>query len=270
MTELHAITKAQKPATVDSLAADLGALGVRPCRVLLVHSSLSALGWVCGAAQAVVEALMRVVTDAGTLVMPAHTSDNSEPGHWRDPPVPPGWHGVIRANMPPFDRRLTPTRGMGRIAELFRTAPGVLRSDHPAVSFCAWGRHAHAVTAGHRLDGGFGEASPLARVYDLDGSLLLLGVGHDSNSSLHLAEHRADWPKSMLNDGAAVQAGDGARQWVEFEDLKHNSEDFAEIGRDFVRSGKVRIGSVACGEAQLMSQRDLVDFAAAWMSRNRK
>jgi len=39
------------------------------------------------------------------------------------------------------------------------------------------------------------ENSPLARVYDRDGDVLLLGVGHDSNTSLHLAEHRADFPR---------------------------------------------------------------------------
>lgn len=269
MTELDAIARAESPATVESLAAELSALGVREGGVLVVHSSLSALGWVVGGAQTVVQALQRVVGDTGTLVLPAHSTDNSDPSHWENPAVPAAWHEVIRAHMPAFDKRLTPTRQMGRIAELFRIAPDVKRSDHPAVSWCAWGRYAHAITPGHRLNSGFGEDSPLARVYDLEGDVLLLGVGHDRNSSLHLAEHRADWPKQTLKLGAAMQF-DGGRQWVVFEDLKHDSGDFPEIGWDFVQSGHVKTGNVACARSQLMPQRGLVDFAAEWITRKRR
>jgi aminoglycoside 3-N-acetyltransferase len=269
MSEADAIARAETPATVDSLAADLQALGLAPGQLALVHSSLSALGWVIGGAQTVIEALQRVLTDAGTLVLPAYSTNNSDPVHWREPPVPHSWHEAIRDNMPAFDRKVTPTRQMGAIAELFRIFPDVRRSDHPAVSFCAWGRYAKAITADHRLNSGFGEESPLARVYDLEGSVLLLGVGHDRNSSLHLAEHRATWPKSNLRLGAAVQFA-GRRQWVTFEDLKHDSKDFPEIGWDFVQAGKVKTGNVACGKSQLMPQRELVDFGAAWISRKRK
>jgi aminoglycoside 3-N-acetyltransferase len=56
----------------------------------------------------------------------------------------------------------------------------------------------------------------LSRLYDLDGSVLLLGVDHDNNTSLHLAEYRADWPgKAYVTSGAAMLV-DGERQWVSF------------------------------------------------------
>ncbi|MCA9642384.1 MAG: AAC(3) family N-acetyltransferase, partial [Myxococcales bacterium] len=165
MSEEDAIAKAETPATVASLEADLRAIGLAAGQVVLVHSSLSALGWVAGGAQAVVEALLNVLTDAGTLVMPAYSTGNSEPTHWREPPVPEAWWQIIRDQMPAFDRKRTPTREMGAIAELFRTWPDARRSDHPACSFAAWGRYAHAITAEHRLNSSFGEDSPLARVY---------------------------------------------------------------------------------------------------------
>ncbi len=94
MTEADAVERTEGlPATVRSLADDLSALGVRPGMTLLVHSSLS---WVCGGAVAVVMALERVLGPEGTLAMPAHSSDLSEPSRWKNPPVPEPWWDVIR------------------------------------------------------------------------------------------------------------------------------------------------------------------------------
>ena len=169
MTEAEAVALADAPRTRASLAADLRALGVQAGDVLLVHSSLSRLGWVAGGPVAVIQALQDAVTPAGTLVMPTFTLHLSDPANWHNPPVPPSWWNTIRAEMPAFDPALTPTRGMGRIAELFRTWPDVKRSNHPHSSFAAWGEHAEIITADHPLTFSLGEGSPLARVYDLAG-----------------------------------------------------------------------------------------------------
>src|SRR5512137_1004372 len=120
MTEADAIARSTRgPVTVSSLKTDLAALGVTPGMVLLVHSSLSALGWVCGGAQAVIQALTELLGPAGTLVMPAHSGGLGDPAQWRNPPVPESWWQTILDEMPPFDPALTPTRSMGVIAETF-------------------------------------------------------------------------------------------------------------------------------------------------------
>ncbi len=258
------------PATVASLAADFAALGVRSGMVALVHSSLSALGWVCGGAVAVIEALQAAVGPSGTLIMPSQTGGLTDPRDWSRPPVPEAWKDLIRDSMPAYDPSRTPTRGMGTIAESFRTWPGTLRSGHPHASFCARGAEAADICSHHGLDFGLGENSPLARVYDLNGWVLLLGVGHAANTSIHLAEYRASYRgKREISQGAPLLR-EGERIWVTLRDLDLSSDDFEELGGDFARwTTVVRSGPVGAGTALLMPQRDLVDYAVRWLEVNR-
>jgi aminoglycoside 3-N-acetyltransferase len=267
MGEGKAVIATSRPRTRESLGADLRNLGVRPGGVLLVHSSLSALGWVVGGAVAVVQALLDIVGPDGTLVCPTHTGDNSDPAVWMRPPVPRDWWPVIRAHMPAFDPRVTPSRGVGAIPEVLRSWPGALRSAHPQTSFAALGPRAGIITRDHRLGSALGEHSPLRRLYDLDAEVLLLGAGHDSNTSLHLAEYRRSAPRRGRS-GAAVSGPDG-RRWVTCDDVDLDDGDFGAIGAAIDAAGLTRGGVVGSARCALMSQRAVVDFAREWMERHR-
>ena len=270
MREDDLIRSVSTPASVDSIAADLARLGVEPGSILIVHSSLSSLGWVCGGPVAVVEALLKAIGDNGTLVMPTQTTHLTDPSLWENPPVPTDWWPTIRETMPAFDVRKTATRGMGAVVETFRCYPGVVRSNHPHLSLAALGPIAQRLMKKHPLADGFGMDSPLARTYEADAQVLLIGVGHESNTSLHLAERRAysESPKTQPNGAPMIV--DGQRRWVRFDEPTFIDVDFAVIGEAFSVSNKsVRRGPIAAGTAQLMRQREIVDFGVKWIQANR-
>jgi aminoglycoside 3-N-acetyltransferase len=258
------------PVTMASLIEDFRNIGVQRGMTLVVHTSMRSIGWVSGGPVAVVLALEEALGPEGTLVMPAHTGDLTEPEFWRNPPVPESWWDIIRQESPAFDPAWTPSRHMGAIAECFRTQPGTLRSSHPHASFTARGPHATTITRNHPLVPALGDETPLGHVYDLDGWVLLVGLGYNNNTSLHLAEYRARYPSKRKERNGARVTRDGRTEWVSFEDLDWDDEDFITIGKAFKQaSDRVRNGRVGHAEAVLMPQRELVDFGVRWMEEHR-
>ncbi len=99
---------------------------------------------------------------------------------------------------------------------------------------------------------------------------MLIGVGYDKNTSLHLANVRAEYPgKHMVTLNSAIKVN-GQRVWKSYETLAVDGEDFPAIGEAFERTGQVRHASLGNGILSMMSQRALVDFAVEWIGENRK
>ena len=253
----------------DILSA-LSEVGVCNGQTIMVHTSLSSLGFVCGGAQVIIEALLEAVGTEGTIMMPTQSWKNLDPTtgvHWEEPE---SWWPLIRENWPAYNKDITPTNTMGAVAEMFRKWPGTLRSDHPARSVAAWGKHAEYLTATHDLSNIFGDGSPIGKLYELDGLVLLIGVGYDKNTSLHLADVRANYPGKHNSTEYSAVLKDGKRVWKQYETLFVDGEDFNKIGAAFESTCSVRKAALGNGTITLMKQRELVDFSVTWIEQNRK
>jgi aminoglycoside 3-N-acetyltransferase len=235
-TSFRGLAHASEPhvmRTREGLVRDLRALGVRSGQTLLVHASLRAIGWVDGGPAAVVAALRDSVGEAGTIVMPATTQENSTTSRAHLKLIArksPREVEEYRARMPAFDKLLTPAPEAGKIAEALRTTLGAVRSDHPQSSFAAVGARAAGLMAGHELTSHLGEESPLGRLYDLkDAAVLMMGTGYESCSALHLGEYRyTDRPPKR--DYECVVSFDGKPRWTNYRDVILDDEEFRLIG----------------------------------------
>lgn len=258
----------------ERLAGALSALGVRSGDVLLVHASLRSVGHVVGGPGAVLAALRRAVGREGTVVVPSFTPENSDTSpHYRARVrgLDAGAREAVRSSMPPFDPALTPAPSMGALAEAVRTAVGARRSGHPQTSFAALGPRAAELLARHRPDCHLGEGSPLARLYEADARILLLGTGFDTCTAFHLGEYRRPGPP--LRRYRCVVAPRGVRQWWEYEDVALDDGDFAALGADFEESagpGDVTTALIGSAPCRLVRLRAAVDFATEWLTDHRQ
>ena len=158
---------------------------------------------------------------------------------------------------------------MGEVVECFRQHRATIRSDHPTLSFAACGPAAPAIVGRHPLTPGLGESSPLGRLYEHDAQILLLGVSHEYDTTLHLAEHRATWPGKSTGPESGPVRRDGQREWVTYDDLVTDESDFEAVGDAFADTGGDVAGPVGAGTGRLCRAQALVDFAVDWMAANR-
>lgn len=254
----------------DDIIRALKKVGVCLGQTIMVHTSLSSLGFVCGGAQVIIEALLECVGEEGTIMMPTQSWKNLDPEvgvHWEEPEQ---WWQIIRDNWPAYDKEITPTNTMGAVAEMFRGWSGTLRSDHPARSVSAYGKYAQYLTQNHDLSNIFGDGSPIGKLYELDGYVLLIGVGYDKNTSLHLADVRAEYPGKHLSMEHSAIMVNGKREWVAYDTLYVDGEDFEQIGVAFELERKVTKEPLGNGNICFMRQRDVVDFAVEWIQKNRR
>jgi len=232
------------------IASELVALGLRPGDVVLTHASLRSVGPVEGGATGLIEAQRAAVGETGTLLMVLSATD-----------------GTFDAGTSPVD-----VNELGWLAEVFRTHPGVLVSDHPASRFGALGRDAAALLEPTPLHDYYGPGSLLERFTTAGGKVLRLGAPPDTVTLTHYAEYLSDLTDKIRVRRRYVRADTG-ELWIESLDDTDgiarwaHGDYFPQIFLDYRASGAVRRGAVGRSEAELFDARQFVAFAVDWMNR---
>jgi aminoglycoside N3'-acetyltransferase len=226
------------------LARQLEELGVMAGDVLLVHMSFRAVGPVEGGPRGLIAVLSEAIGPKGTLVMPSWSGNDDEP----------------------FDPKISPASpDLGVVADLFWRLPGVRRSDH-LQAFAASGPLAQAILADSLPLPPHGPESPVGRVYDHDGKVLLLGVGHDANTTLHLAELIAHVP--YRTPGHCTVLKDGHCLRIDYGENDHCCARFALADGWLRQEGLQLEGRIGHAQARLMRSRDLVRLSVAQLTRD--
>lgn len=227
--------------TTTKLVRALRDLGIEPGDSIIVHSSFKSLGPVEGGPEAIIDALIEAVGPSGNLALPTfnYTQHIAEP--YFDPAVVSCLTGII--------------------PELGRRRPNAVRSLHPTHSMTVIGPDAIELTKDHMAFRTVGLGSPIDRLAKREGKVLLLGVGHTSNTMVHLGEEYAGVPKCSWFDKptfAKVLMPDGRVIEHEIDTSTSCSVAFGPVGDVLRKHGEVCESRVGEAAIQLMLGMDVV------------
>ncbi len=228
----------------DSLVTDLGRLGVERGGTLLVHSSISSLGYVHGGVETVLVGLIEAVGQ-GTLVLPTLT------------------FGEVNRGRRDFDVRTSASQ-VGVLSETLRRRPGVVRSLHPTHSVAAIGPAAEELIADHELASTpCGNETPYSRLMDRGGQVLLLGVGLRRNTCFHAVEALAGVPYLMRSEPeefSITDAEGGVRRVPVRMHAPARKCRFDELEEELAENGVLRRGTVGQARSLLIEGRAFRDY----------
>ena len=231
------MTRTEAEVSRAQLTSQLRSLGVEPGGVLLAHTAFRAVRPVEGGPLGLIDALRMALGPQGTLVMLSSANDDDVP----------------------FDPTTTPAAAdLGVVADIFWRVPGVLRSNHP-FAFAAIGPRAAEITSDPLPIPPHVAESPVGRVHQLNGQVLLLGVGHDANTTLHLAELLAGVPYRVLRYCTVLRDGRPVR--IEYGENDHCCQRFALADAWLRPQGLQSEGRVGHAHARLARARDVVRLA---------
>lgn len=245
-------------------------LGIAPGDTVMLHAAVGSIGWIAGGPGEVLAGVLDVLGPEGTLMMAVGWEGSPHDFLANVPEVPPALLQLWPAYDPATSRA---THEWSVLTECLRTWPGAQRSQHPDSSFAAVGRLADDLTRDHPLNYGMGEGSPLAKLCQHGGKVLLLGAPLSALTLLHHAEHLADVPDKQIVRYKAPILSNGQKEWIDIEEFatsqclpwRGSIELFEAIARHYLQEGQGIVGRVGAAVSYLFDAAALNDFAVTWI-----
>lgn len=239
-------------------------LGVVEDMCLEVHVSFNSVGNVIGGPTSFVDALLKAVGENGTIVMASQDFNNSEPLYWENPPAEIRLMNKIRENTPGYDIYTSGQHMMGIVVDNLRVRKSTYHSYHPNSGFIANGKDAKYLMSNQPLSFPLALDSPLGKLYEKqDSYILLVGVGYDKATGMHLGEYLSERRNIILQGGAVKRKGETI--WKKYLDIELDSSEFIEIGKEMEKRKMVRVGKIGNAVCRLFRFSEAVDFTRDYL-----
>jgi len=242
--------------TKEDIKRGLRKLGLKKGDVIGVHSSLSSFGYVEGGADAVIDALVEIVGDEGTIVMPTYSTNRKDIKRTRrEVDLGVTWKSEIL----PYDPEKTPC-WTGRIPETFRKRKGAVRSLDPTHSLAALGPKANELV------------QDWEKLLKADGYILLLGVSLSCCSAMHLAEKRVQLPPHILEKieppPELLEKYGPDLGWPEWDIGYGPYPDFAKMEEPCKENGLMKTVRIGEATVKLLRLDQLINLYAEYLGKN--
>ena len=226
--------------TRTEISAGIESMGLKAGDRAMVHSSLSSIGHVEGGAATVVQAILDVLGPTGTLMVPTFTHSGCQY----------------------FDPQATPSLN-GAITEAARAFDGAVRSLHPTHALTAIGPDADDLLKDDLDRGALGRDCGLDRLIEKGGYVFLLGVGHKSNSAVHIGEDYAgaDRHAALSPENPKIVAlnhPDRGEVEITLTEMMGSTIAFDRIEQALRERDQIVDGTIGTARCQLMKGKDVI------------
>lgn len=248
--------------TKEDITQQLQNIGVQRGMLLLVDACSEKMGYISGGIQTFIDALMEAVGYEGTIVMPSFTPQFIDPACTGSKKIDRENWELLRDTALPFHKKLSPPETTDAMVHQFMRNEGVVRSYHPIYSFVAWGKYAKIICDKHPLHFGLSKESPLGKLSELNGFVLLAGCSFKACTIFQLARYSGEQLPIKIMTSPIEQ--NNQMIWKDMLDLEMDTSGFEVIGEVMEERKIVKNMYINTSRCRFFSAREAVNIATAY------
>jgi aminoglycoside 3-N-acetyltransferase len=230
-------------------------IGIQKNDVLLIHSSMKAIGETENGADTILDAFIEYL-DQGLLVFPTHT-----------------WATINNENNI-FDPAKEPSC-VGILSNLFLRRPGVLRSWHPTHSVAALGKSSMEFVRGEEnRDTPCHRSGCWGKLYDMGSKILFIGCSLKTNTILHGVEEWNNIPKRLTEKYIKLKILTPEGRLID-RPVKGHDQTFGDISKNYDKIEKLLLkkeiavsGMIGEAKSYLCNTRKMVETVSSLLKKN--
>lgn len=237
----------------NGLVSGFKKIGLSTNDVVMIHSSFKSFGGVEGGPQTVIDALIYVVGEGGTLIFPRFNFDFST-------------HGTT------WDVRHTPSH-MGIISEFARKDTRSRKVFHPIYPFSIIGKHADELVK-HRYKGGYSKDSIFHKLRELDAKIIQIDKVYKGTTLIHHVEEMMQVDYKYFKDFKGIVIDEHGREYEDTFNLyvrdweKGYVTDVIPIGKILEEEGIMKIDKIGDATVWFMNAEDVYQCTVNAIKKN--